>query len=211
MVINSIDLDSDQNTLFTSLVLITFTLVMFWLLTEANSVAGGISSALRGMAQGAISPMQGAANVINRQSTRHDMQSGMMVTAGRLNHLAAGNTLVNPAYRAHVMANLGKNQGKAPGGKVKKDCPMFTLMEHDALLRLIRLSTGFISDSRRGAHGSGRTILGPSRRGYLAFLTIPPGICKKSPRRRSPPRPAAWNTATTWRTSRGPVTIAGHW
>ena len=127
-VINSVDLDSDQNTLFTSLVLITFTLVMFWLLAEANNVAGqlagGISSAavtLRGMAQGAMSPMQGAANVINRQSTRRDMQSGMMVTAGRLNHLAAGNTLVNPAYRAHVMANLGKNWGKAPGGKVKGD------------------------------------------------------------------------------------------
>ena len=29
---------------------------------------------------------------------------------------------------------------------------MFTLMEHDALLRLMRLSTGFISDSRRIAH-----------------------------------------------------------
>lgn len=29
---------------------------------------------------------------------------------------------------------------------------MFTLMEHDALLRLMRLSTGFISDSRRVAH-----------------------------------------------------------
>ena len=29
---------------------------------------------------------------------------------------------------------------------------MFTLMEHDALLRLMRLSTGFISDSRQVAH-----------------------------------------------------------
>lgn len=29
---------------------------------------------------------------------------------------------------------------------------MFTLMEHDALLRLMRISTGFIPDSRRVAH-----------------------------------------------------------
>lgn len=127
-VINSVDLDSDdQNTLFTSLVLITFTVVMFWLLTEANNVAGqlagGISSAavtLRGMAQGAVSPMRGAANVINRQSTRRDMQSGMMVTSGRLNHLVAGNTMWNPAYRQHVMQNMGKNWGRASGGTVKQ-------------------------------------------------------------------------------------------
>ena len=33
------------------------------------------------------------------------MQSGMMVTAGRTNHLAAGNTMWNPAYRQHVLQN----------------------------------------------------------------------------------------------------------
>lgn len=126
-VINSVDLDSNQNTLFTSLVLITFTLVMFWILTEANSVAGqlagGISSAavtLRGMTQGAMSPMRGVANVINGQSTRRDMQSGMMVTGGRLNHLMAGNTIWNPAYRQHVMQNMGKNWGRSKGGKVSE-------------------------------------------------------------------------------------------
>ena len=75
---------------------------------------------LRGMAQGAMSPMQGAANVINRQSTRRDMQSGMMVTGGRLNHLAAGNSMWNPAYRQHVLQNLGKNWGPAKGGDVKR-------------------------------------------------------------------------------------------
>ncbi|MBY4796707.1 type IV secretion system protein [Burkholderia multivorans] len=124
-VINSVDLDSDQNTLFTSLVLITFTLVMFWLMAETNNVAGqlagGISSAavtLRGMARGAMAPMQTAARVINGPSTRRDMQSGMMVTAGRTNHLIAGNTLWNPAYRQHVMQNVGKNWGRASGGKI---------------------------------------------------------------------------------------------
>ncbi len=29
---------------------------------------------------------------------------------------------------------------------------MFTLMEHDALMRLMRLSTGYVPDSRRVAH-----------------------------------------------------------
>lgn len=126
-VINSVDLDSEQNPLFTSLVLITFTLVMFWLLAEANNVAGqlagGISSAavtLRGMAQGATAPMRGAANTINGQTTRRDMQSGHMVTAGRLNHLVAGNTMLNPAYRRHVMQNMGKNWGSRKGGKIEK-------------------------------------------------------------------------------------------
>lgn len=124
-IINSVDLDSEQNTLFTALIIVSFTAVMFWLLAEANSVAGtlagGASSAaltLRGMAQGATAPMRGAANAINGKTTRRDMQSGQMVTAGRLNHLVAGNTAWNPAYRQHVMQNMGKNWGRAKGGKV---------------------------------------------------------------------------------------------
>lgn len=124
-LINSVDLDSEQNPLFTSLVLITFTIVMFWLLGEANSVAGqlagGVSSAavtLRAMAQGAASPIRAAARLMNAPSTRRDMESGMMVTAGRTNHLVAGNTLWNPAYRQHVMQNLGKNWGHAKGGRI---------------------------------------------------------------------------------------------
>ena len=48
------------------------------------------------------------------------MQSDQMVTAGRLNHLAAGNTAWNPAYRQHVMQNMGKNWGNATGGKVNQ-------------------------------------------------------------------------------------------
>ncbi len=126
-VIASIDIDSEQNPLFTSLILITFTCVMFWLLAEANSVAGqlagGASSAaltLQGIARGASSPMSATAGAVNRQSTRRDMQSGMMVTAGRLNHLTAGNTIANPAYRQNLRKNLGKNWGKAKGGSVKE-------------------------------------------------------------------------------------------
>lgn len=72
---------------------------------------------LRQVTQAAASPVT---QVMNRQSTRRDMQSGMMVTGGRLNHLAAGNSMWNPAYRQHVLQNLGKNWGPAKGGDVKR-------------------------------------------------------------------------------------------
>lgn len=106
----------------TMLEILIVTVVVFYMLQMANQVAGtlagGISSAgltLRGLASGAASPITKG---LNAQSTRRDMQSGQMVTAGRMNHLAAGNTVWNPAYRQHVMQNMGKNWGKAQGGKV---------------------------------------------------------------------------------------------
>ena len=77
-------------------------------------IAGGISFGavtFRNMAEG-------VGNVVNPKTTRRDMQSGMMVTAGRSNHMMAGNTMWNPAYRQHVMQNMGKNWGPANGGKV---------------------------------------------------------------------------------------------
>ncbi|AZY51392.1 hypothetical protein [Bordetella avium] len=61
---------------------------------------------------------QGIGNVVNPKTTRRDMQSGMMVTAGRTNHMIAGNTMWNPAYRQHVLQNMGKNWGAATGGSV---------------------------------------------------------------------------------------------
>ncbi|HHG5409336.1 TPA: hypothetical protein ACPWQ6_005979 [Pseudomonas aeruginosa] len=53
---------------------------------------------------------------------------------------------------------------------------MFTLMEHDALLRLMRLSTGFIPESQRVAHwlqewersGKPRAVEAPGFPGYIA-------------------------------------------
>lgn len=99
--------------------------VVFYMLQKAFEVgaflAGGVSSAgitLRQVAQAAASPVT---QVLNRQSTRRDLQSGMMVTAGRLNHLSAGNSMWNPAYRQHVMQNVGKNWGPAAGGKINGD------------------------------------------------------------------------------------------
>ena len=108
----------------TFLELLVVTVVVLYMMQQANAVAGslagGVSSAgltLRGIASGAASPITKS---LNRQSTRRDMQSGQMVTAGRLNHLAAGNTAWNPAYRQHVMQNMGKNWGDATGGKVNR-------------------------------------------------------------------------------------------
>lgn len=125
--VDPIDLDSDQNTLFTSLQLIVIALVMLWVLYTVNNYAGQLGGGLAAsaitlgqLARGAMSPMRTAANVVNAPSTRRDMQSGMMVTGGRLNHLVAGNTMWNPAYRQHVMQNMGKNWGRARGGSVKR-------------------------------------------------------------------------------------------
>ena len=60
----------------------------------------------------------GIGNVVNPKTTRRDIQSGMMVTAGRNNHMIAGNTMWNPAYRQHVLQNMGKNWGPATDGSV---------------------------------------------------------------------------------------------
>lgn len=126
-LVSAVDLESDQNTLFTSFLLIGATVVLARLLDEMNTVsgqlAGGMSLAtltFGRMVAGATSPLRVAGSAINRQSTRRDMQSGMMVTGGRLNHLAAGNTMWNPAYRQHVMQNMGKNWGPAAGGKTSQ-------------------------------------------------------------------------------------------
>ncbi|MFG0865166.1 type IV secretion system protein [Pseudomonas sp. FYR_7] len=86
-----------------------------------GQLAGGLSSSaitLRQMAQAALNPAKAVFNTVNPMSTRRDLQSGMMTTARGLNHMIAGNSVWNPAYRQHVMQNLGKNWGRARGGKV---------------------------------------------------------------------------------------------
>lgn len=55
---------------------------------------------------------------VNPATTSRNMHSGMMVTTGRTNHMIAGNTMWNPAYRQHVLQNMGKNWGPATGGSV---------------------------------------------------------------------------------------------
>ena len=59
-------------------------------------LAGGISSATVTFGQLARGAVSGSS--INALSTPRDMQSGIMVTGGRLNHLIAGNAMWNLAY-----------------------------------------------------------------------------------------------------------------
>ena len=99
--------------------------VVLYMVYQAHSLggqlAGGLSSGavtLRQMAQAALNPAKAVFNTVNPMSTRRDLQSGMMTTARSANHVIAGNSVWNPAYRQHVMQNLGKNWGRARGGKV---------------------------------------------------------------------------------------------
>lgn len=117
---------SDINPLIASLQVGALTAVLMWIIMQsggmASGLAGGVSAAAMSIRQLAmpLSAATAAANhIVNAQSTRRDMQSGMMVTAGRSNHIAAGNSILNPAYRQHVMSNLGKNWGSKKGGDVK--------------------------------------------------------------------------------------------
>lgn len=118
------------NPLFASLQIGALTGVLIWIILQAGNIASGLAGGMSMAAMGIrhlISPVtgslraaRGAGNLVNPMTTRRDMQSGMMVTARRSNHLVAGNTLWNPAYRQHVMQNMGKNWGAATGGTVKK-------------------------------------------------------------------------------------------
>jgi type IV secretion system protein VirB6 len=102
--------------------------VVFYMLQKAYEVggalAGGVATAgitLRQVAQAAMSPGAAVYNAVNPVSTRRDMQTGMRTTARAASHMIDGNTAWNPAYRQHVMQNMGKNWGKAKGGNVNKD------------------------------------------------------------------------------------------
>ena len=125
--VDPVDLEGDQNILFISLQLVVIAAVMAFILASVNSYAsqlgGGLATAgitFGQFVRGAVNPVGSVARAVNAPSTRRDMQSGMMVTGGRLNHLTAGNTMWNPAYRQHVMQNMGKNWGRARGGKVSE-------------------------------------------------------------------------------------------
>lgn len=129
-VVSATDVNSSSDSpFFASLRLVVLTLVMLWLLYRVfdlgAALAGGMSSAavtignmVRGSANLATAPGRVANAVLNPVSTRRDLESGMMTTAGRLNHLAAGNTAINPRYLQHVMSNLNKNWGWREGGAV---------------------------------------------------------------------------------------------
>jgi type IV secretion system protein VirB6 len=122
--------DDESNPMFVALQIAAVTGVLCWIILQAtgmaSGLAGGISMAamsvrhLMSPISGSLKAAKTAGNIVNPMTTRRDMQSGMMVTARRANHLLAGNTVLNPAYRQHVMQNLGKNWGRATGGSIKE-------------------------------------------------------------------------------------------
>lgn len=122
--------DGESNPMFAALQIGALTGVLCWIILQAggmaSGLAGGVSMAAMGIRHimspvtGGLGAAKGVGNMANPMSTRRDMQSGMMVTARRANHLVAGNTMMNPAYRQHVTSNMAKNWGKAKGGSAKE-------------------------------------------------------------------------------------------
>jgi type IV secretion system protein VirB6 len=118
-----------QNPMFASLQIGALTGVLVWIILQisqmATGLAGGMSMAAMGIRH-LMSPVTGGlgaartvGDIINPDSTRRDLESGMMASGSRFDHLIAGNTVFNPAYRQHVMQNIGKNWGWQKGGSVK--------------------------------------------------------------------------------------------
>lgn len=125
--------DGEYNPMYSSLQIVLLTGLLCWIISQASSMASGLAGGVSSAAMGirhllmpvtkAMDMGKSTKNFVNGPSTRRDLESGMMVTAGRANHLIAGNTVWNPAYRQHVMNNIGKNWGRASGGSVKKGKP----------------------------------------------------------------------------------------
>ncbi|MBD4823276.1 conjugal transfer protein TraH, partial [Xanthomonas citri pv. citri] len=66
---------------------------------SANAITLGAMAARAASIAGApIAAGRAIGGAINPTSTRRDLESGMMVTAGRTNHFIAGNTMWNPSY-----------------------------------------------------------------------------------------------------------------
>ncbi|HUV96133.1 MAG TPA: type IV secretion system protein, partial [Acidobacteriaceae bacterium] len=125
---SSVNPAGDQNTLFTALSMAVMAGILTWLLHETNNIAsalaGGMSSVavtfrdLAAPVVGGVRLTKGTGNMLNPVSTRRDLQSGMMSTGTRLDHLMAGNTMANPAYRQALRDNIGRNWGGKRGGRV---------------------------------------------------------------------------------------------
>lgn len=89
----------------------------------AASLSGGLSLSpfsITDTTNALTKPLSVARNTVDAQSQRRDPQSGQLVNARRHSHLLDGRTAFNPAYRQHVMQNVGKNWGRTQGGNVKQ-------------------------------------------------------------------------------------------
>lgn len=67
---------------------------------------------------GTAGALRQAGNAINPTSVRRDLTTGMMASGSRMEHLMAGNTVLNPAYRQALRENLGRNWGSSRGGSM---------------------------------------------------------------------------------------------
>jgi len=126
--VNKVSLDGTTSPIIVAFELLVISGLLTWLMyqvqTWAAALSGGMSTSVmtfRHMAapgRALSSAASGARNIVDPRSTRRDLESGHMVTARRGNHLIAGNSVANPAYRQHVIAQAGKNWSRARGGKV---------------------------------------------------------------------------------------------
>lgn len=120
----------DSNPMYAALQIGALTGVLIWIVLQAGSIASGLAGglamaamSLRHLAMpvtGGLRGTRAVGDMLNPMTTRRDMQSGMMTTARRANHMIAGNTIWNPAYRQHVMQNMGRNWGRSSGGTVRQ-------------------------------------------------------------------------------------------
>lgn len=115
---------SGQNPGSSAFQILLLTIILTYLIKRSSEIASGLSGGVALAALGVrhfLSPVastaRGINSVVNPVSTRRDMQSGMMTSGSRMDHLIAGNTVMNPAYRQAIMQNLGRNWGRARGGK----------------------------------------------------------------------------------------------
>jgi type IV secretion system protein VirB6 len=115
---------SGKNPGSSSFQILLLTIILTYLIKRSSEIASGLSGGVALAALGVrhfISPVTSSAkglnNAFNPISTRRDLQTGMMTSGSRLDHLMSGNTVMNPAYRQAIMQNLGRNWGRTRGGK----------------------------------------------------------------------------------------------
>lgn len=113
----------DQNPLLVGVEVFLVAFIIAFLLQQtyglAASLAGGFSMSALTYAH-LLTPGRVARNIVDPLTSRRDAQSGMQTTARRHEHLIAGNTVFNPAYKQYLRKNISKRWGRAKGGKVSK-------------------------------------------------------------------------------------------
>lgn len=113
----------DVNPLMVSVQIFILSFVLVFIIQQSLGMAAGLAGGLSMSALTAahmLTPARIVRNAADPVTTRRDMQSGMLTTARRSNHLIAGNTALNPAYLQNITQQAGKNWGRAKGGKVKQ-------------------------------------------------------------------------------------------